>query len=279
LRDQYNLIGIEMEAAGTMNRIPVGVIRGVCDYADERKNKDWEPYAAAMAAAYAKAVLEQIKPREERGKGTHLCRIGNNVGIYSASLLVFSVPFRQNRRFTGRQAQLEKLWQMLFTESIERVALMGLGGMGKTQIALELAYRVKHAEKQCSVLWMPAHSAAAFEKAATELVRKLAIPCGTGDDPKEALQGYLGSDAAGHWLLVLHNADNMNVLDCFPGGSHGLFDVLAARPIPSTFATSSHADMPDRPLSPPVDRSPGARQPTNKGRTTDSRQHGSLSPL
>ena len=115
---------------------------------------------------------------------------------------------------------------MLFTESIERVALMGLGGMGKTQIALELAYRVKHAEKQYSILWMPAHSAAAFEKAATELVRKLAIPCGTGDDPKEALQGYLASDAAGHWLLILDNADDMNVLDGFPGGSHGLFDVL-----------------------------------------------------
>jgi len=41
-----------MEAAGTMNRIPVGVIRGVCDYGDEHKNKEWQPYAAAMAGAY-----------------------------------------------------------------------------------------------------------------------------------------------------------------------------------------------------------------------------------
>lgn len=63
LRDRYNLIGLEMEAAGTMNRIPVGVIRGVCDYGDEYKNKEWQPYAAAMAAAYAKAVLAQIGPR------------------------------------------------------------------------------------------------------------------------------------------------------------------------------------------------------------------------
>ncbi|KAI1777163.1 nucleoside phosphorylase domain-containing protein [Hypoxylon cercidicola] len=62
LRDKYGIIGIEMEAAGTMNRIPVGVIRGVCDYADEDKNWDWQPYAAAMAAAYAKAVLSNIPP-------------------------------------------------------------------------------------------------------------------------------------------------------------------------------------------------------------------------
>ncbi|THC90159.1 hypothetical protein EYZ11_010386 [Aspergillus tanneri] len=63
LRDRYNVIGLEMEAAGTMNQIPVGVIRGVCDYGDEHKSKEWQPYAAAMAAAYAKAVLYQIFPK------------------------------------------------------------------------------------------------------------------------------------------------------------------------------------------------------------------------
>jgi hypothetical protein len=52
-----------MEAAGVMNEIPVGNIRGVCDYGDERKNKDWQPYAAAMAAAFAKAVLSEISPK------------------------------------------------------------------------------------------------------------------------------------------------------------------------------------------------------------------------
>ncbi|KAL3488608.1 hypothetical protein BJX62DRAFT_239831, partial [Aspergillus germanicus] len=63
LRDKYNVIGLEMEAAGVMNEIPVGNIRGVCDYGDERKNKDWQPYAAAMAAAFAKAVLAEIIPK------------------------------------------------------------------------------------------------------------------------------------------------------------------------------------------------------------------------
>ncbi|KAF5010322.1 hypothetical protein FDECE_3527 [Fusarium decemcellulare] len=66
LRDKYGIIGVEMEAAGTMNRIPVGVIRGVCDYGDEQKNKEWQPYASAMAAAYAKAVLAEIPPSDGR---------------------------------------------------------------------------------------------------------------------------------------------------------------------------------------------------------------------
>lgn len=40
LRDEYSVIGLEMAAAGTMNRIPVGVIQGVCDYGDEHNNKE-----------------------------------------------------------------------------------------------------------------------------------------------------------------------------------------------------------------------------------------------
>ncbi|CCT72143.1 related to calcium-independent phospholipase A2 [Fusarium fujikuroi IMI 58289] len=60
MRDRYGVIGLEMAAAGIMNRIPVGVIRGVCDYADQHKNTEWQPYAAAMAAAYAKAVIYEF---------------------------------------------------------------------------------------------------------------------------------------------------------------------------------------------------------------------------
>lgn len=47
----------EMEAAGLMNDFPCLVIRGICDYADSHKNKTWQAYAAATAAACAKDIL------------------------------------------------------------------------------------------------------------------------------------------------------------------------------------------------------------------------------
>ncbi|CEL11030.1 hypothetical protein ASPCAL14137 [Aspergillus calidoustus] len=50
----------EMEAAGLMGDFPCLVIRGICDYADSHKNKQWQPYAAAVAAAYAKELLSVI---------------------------------------------------------------------------------------------------------------------------------------------------------------------------------------------------------------------------
>ncbi|EED14522.1 conserved hypothetical protein [Talaromyces stipitatus ATCC 10500] len=61
LRDQWalkkSILCFEMEAAGLMDSFPCLVIRGICDYADSHKNKVWQPYAAATAAAYAKELL------------------------------------------------------------------------------------------------------------------------------------------------------------------------------------------------------------------------------
>lgn len=64
LRDNHDLIGLEMEAAGVMNSLPAGVIRGVSDYGDAQKSKDWQPYAAAVAAVYAKGILHTIHPKK-----------------------------------------------------------------------------------------------------------------------------------------------------------------------------------------------------------------------
>ncbi|KZZ93759.1 Tetratricopeptide-like helical [Moelleriella libera RCEF 2490] len=218
LRDQHGLIGLEMEAAGTMNRIPVGVIRAACDYGDEHKNKQWQPYAAAMAGAFAKALLARVPPRKP---------VGNQVPPRNP--VVCHIPYKRSTTFSGREAQLEQVKCKLFSEARGRVAIAGLGGMGKTQIALELAYRVHHMESmddQLSVLWMPAQSLAAFHEAATVVARKLRLGIDGPDDVKEVLRDYLSSDVAGQWLLVLDNLDDESVFDGEVDKSKGLRDFL-----------------------------------------------------
>jgi hypothetical protein len=59
---EHEAICFEMEAAGVMEEHPCVVIRGICDYADSHKNKGWQNYAAATAAAYAKRLLSMIPP-------------------------------------------------------------------------------------------------------------------------------------------------------------------------------------------------------------------------
>lgn len=50
----------EMEAAGMMDTLQCLPIRGICDYSDSHKNKEWQDYAAATAAAYAWELLKVI---------------------------------------------------------------------------------------------------------------------------------------------------------------------------------------------------------------------------
>jgi nucleoside phosphorylase len=66
VRDQLaaenDILCFEMEAAGLMNQFPCLVIRGICDYSDSHKNKEWQGFAAMTAAAYARDMICQIRP-------------------------------------------------------------------------------------------------------------------------------------------------------------------------------------------------------------------------
>jgi nucleoside phosphorylase len=61
---ERDVLCFEMEAAGLMNHFPCLVIRGICDYSDSHKNKEWQGYAAMAAAAYAKDLLCRIVPQQ-----------------------------------------------------------------------------------------------------------------------------------------------------------------------------------------------------------------------
>jgi len=68
LRRRFGVKAVEMEGSGiadaTWNH-EVGylIVRGICDYCDSNKGDDWQEYAALIAAAYTRALLESI-PRQ-----------------------------------------------------------------------------------------------------------------------------------------------------------------------------------------------------------------------
>ncbi|KAL2812481.1 hypothetical protein BJX63DRAFT_242411 [Aspergillus granulosus] len=61
-KNHNNVLCFEMEAAGVAHADSALVIRGICDYADSHKNKLWQGYAAAAAAAYAKELVSAMPP-------------------------------------------------------------------------------------------------------------------------------------------------------------------------------------------------------------------------
>ncbi|KAK8010353.1 hypothetical protein PG990_009318 [Apiospora arundinis] len=108
----------------------------------------------------------------------------------------YYIPFDENQQFTDRD-----------------IALVGLGGVGKTQVALRFVYWVKKTDPKCSILWIPAFSDASIEQAYTEVAKQFTIQKATEDeDMKDSVRRYLNSTKAGNWLLIIDNTDDPHQL-------------------------------------------------------------------
>ncbi len=70
LSRRHGILCFEMEAAGLIGVLPCLVVRGIFDYCDSHKNKQWQGYASMTAAAYAKELLSVIPSNEVIQTGT-----------------------------------------------------------------------------------------------------------------------------------------------------------------------------------------------------------------
>jgi TIR domain-containing protein/tetratricopeptide repeat protein len=131
---------------------------------------------------------------------------------------VWKVPLR-NPRFTGRDGMLAELRRRLRADEPTLVvqALYGLGGVGKTQLALEYAHRF--AADYDLVWWIDAEQPVLIPEQMAALAARLDVPSGptvaaTVDRLLAELRGRT------RWLLVLDNADRpQDVTAYLPGGT------------------------------------------------------------
>src|SRR5271154_4250117 len=127
---------------------------------------------------------------------------------------LWHVPLSRMQGFVGRQNEIQMLETKLFQPNrCQRVAVLGLGGVGKSRIALELAYRTKSQRPMYSIFWVQATDALAFEKDLFEIGKKLKIQ--GIEDEKAGIKGLvkqrLSHESAGEWLMILDNADDETI--------------------------------------------------------------------
>lgn len=105
--------------------------------------------------------------------------------------------------------------QILLSPSAHQwLTIYGLGGCGKSALALELAYRAFADQARRLVFWVPAISQESFELAYRDIGTQLRIP-GIDDanaDVKQLVRDALNSGNLGHWLMIVDNADDSEVL-------------------------------------------------------------------
>ncbi|KAK4248983.1 hypothetical protein C7999DRAFT_39836 [Corynascus novoguineensis] len=98
VRDRLNrelggkVLCVEMEAEGLMKNFPCIAIRGICDYSDSHENNAWQKYAAAVAAAVAKGLLQYVTPYDVEREHTIKETIGHDKE-YDQKVLNWLSPF------------------------------------------------------------------------------------------------------------------------------------------------------------------------------------------
>ena len=157
------------------------------------RNGKWETLLAAVKAArpYIAAIAGLLPPHH--------------------------IPFHQNELFTGREAVLAELQQRLSANSndadghaVATVAVAGLGGTGKTQVALAYCYR--HLADYDLIYWLPADEPTTLGIALAEMAVRLGLTSRQTADHNALRQQVLAwlQTTAKRWLLVFDNADQID---------------------------------------------------------------------
>lgn len=164
----------------------------------------WER-GITVPAPYYRQQLEMLFGKSARELGI----------VRNGDIPFWSVPYRQNLFFTAREATLTRLHTTFTATQIAPglpVALAGLGGVGKTQTALEYAYRYR--QEYQIVAWVQAYSREVLEADLAALAMLFNLPEKQEQEQKKlmkAIRQWFSSLT--RWLLIFDNVDDFHILD------------------------------------------------------------------
>lgn len=159
---------------------------------------------------------------------------------------VWYVPSPRNALFTGRADLLrhlhERFCQQFPAAPRQPLAISGLSGIGKTQIALEYAYR--HAQQYQAILWVNAETREMLLTDFVAMAHLLALPPVEQQTPEqvvEAVKQWLQQQ--GHWLLVFDNVEDLGIIQPFlPASRSGHLLLTTRLQATGTLAHRLHLD-------------------------------------
>jgi len=147
---------------------------------------------------------------------------------------IWQIPYPRNPVFTGREDLLQTLANVFRTDHLavlsqpQTQAISGLGGIGKTQLAVEYAYRAAH--RYQAVFWVSAVTQETLQAGYTALAEALNLPEKDEQDQSlmlQAVRRWLQTHT--NWLLILDNADDLSLVVPFLPPMYGGHILLTTR--------------------------------------------------
>jgi hypothetical protein len=159
----------------------------------------------------------------------------------------YMVPNRRVRAFVGREDILARIETGFSSGSAPRiVVLRGLGGQGKTQVALEYCSRAKSTEVR-GIFWVEAASESALRKSFESIAERVKGPDDTLQDADARVAFVLEKLGTSPyaWLMVFDNYDDPvsfnNIQDFMPMGEHGSLLVTSRHAAADSLADEGNA--------------------------------------
>ncbi|KAJ6060334.1 hypothetical protein N7444_002188 [Penicillium canescens] len=124
-----------------------------------------------------------------------------------------TVPFARDPDFVSRDTLFHRIHEKSSVPG-SRIALVGLGGVGKSQLAIEYSYQVRSKSPATWIFWVHASNEARFEQSFRDIADQVKI---TGrQDPQanifKLVENWLRDEKRGKWVLILDNIDVYEVL-------------------------------------------------------------------
>ncbi|CAG8093494.1 unnamed protein product [Penicillium salamii] len=120
-----------------------------------------------------------------------------------------TVPFPRDPDFVSRDSLLDQIAEKISAAG-SRIALVGIGGVGKSQLSIEYSYRVRSQSPATWVFWIHASNPARFEQSFRDIANQAKIS--GRNDPTvniyQLVEGWLRDGKREKWLLILDNADD-----------------------------------------------------------------------
>ncbi|HEY6408874.1 MAG TPA: NB-ARC domain-containing protein, partial [Ktedonobacteraceae bacterium] len=144
--------------------------------------------------------------------------MGDARRLLEASLTSLSphwhVPYQHNPFFTGREALLHHLHEVLGYKQTavlsQSYTLSGLGGIGKTQMAVEYAYR--YANDYAAILWVGAETRESMLSSFTAIADLLSLTVQKNQDHLIAtVKPWLADHR--EWLVIFDNVEDLGLLE------------------------------------------------------------------